>query len=72
MNTEREVHVKEFQTAMFVGCFNECFGNASFGTANLNANEAKCLKNCYINYAKRLETAGQAMGFDCKLAHRFE
>ena len=70
MNTEKEVHVKEFQTAMFVGCFNECFN--AFGTPTLNANEAKCLKSCYVSSAKRLESAGQAMGFDCKLAHRFE
>ena len=73
MNSEREVHMKEFQTNMFVNCFNECFSsNANFSTPSLNANEAKCLKNCYVNTAKRFETAGQAMGFECKLAHKFE
>jgi hypothetical protein len=72
MNTEREVHIKEFQTKMFVGCFNECFTGAAFNTGSLNANEAKCLKNCYVQYAKRFEAAGQAMGYNCKLTHNFE
>ena len=73
MQTEREVHSKEFQSQMFVNCFNECVtGAAAFNNANLTANEGKCLKSCYINSAKRLELAGKTMGFDCKLVHNFD
>ena len=73
METEREVHAKEFQAQMFQNCFNECFAStSSFNNANLTANEGKCLKNCYIGYAKRLQVAGQTMGYDCKLTHQFD
>ena len=52
METEREVHAKEFNSQMFASCFNECFtGAASFNTANLTAGEGKCLKSCYISFA---------------------
>ena len=69
METEREVHTKEFQSQMFASCFNECV--TSFSTTNLTASEGKCLKGCYVAVAKRLETAGQAMGYEVKLAHNF-
>ena len=72
METEREVHAKEFQSVMFTSCFNECVtGNNAFNNANLTANEGKCLKNCYVSFAKRLQTAGQAMGYECKISHNF-
>ena len=58
---------------MYSSCFNECVTGASaFQSANLTAGEGKCLKACYIGFAKRLQQAGTAMGFDCKLAHNFE
>ncbi len=72
MESEREVHSKEFLSYMFSSCANECFSGANaFNSANLTANEGKCLKACYVNAAKRLQLAGQTMGYDCKLAHNF-
>jgi len=72
MDTEREVHAKEFQSQMFVNCFNECVtGAATFNNANLTANEGKCLKNCYVSTTTRLELAGKTMGYDCKASHNF-
>ncbi len=70
MDSYKEVHAKEFQANMFGTCFNQCV--SSFATANLNANEGKCLKSCFGNYAKKLETAGKAMGHDCKLQYNFD
>ena len=55
---------------MFGTCFNECV--SSFSTANLTANEGKCLKTCYGAYAKKFEVAGQAMGYDAKLNFNFK
>ncbi len=73
MESEREVHAKEFQATMFSSCFNECVSGANaLNTPNLTANEGKCLKTCYISFSKRLQQAGQAMGYDCKLSHNFE
>ena len=72
METEREVHAKEFQATMFSSCFNECVTGNAFNTPNLTAAEGKCLKSCYIGFAKRLQQAGQIMGYDCKLTHNFE
>ena len=73
MQSEREVHTKEFQSQMFVNCFNECVSsNAAFSNSNLTANEGKCLKTCYGSTAKRLQTAAQAMGFEAQLTHKFE
>jgi len=71
MNSEREVHAKEFMTQMFTGCSQECFASNSFGNANLTAAEAKCLKTCFVATAKRLEAAGAAMGLEAKLNHSF-
>ncbi len=70
MNSEREVHAKEFVSQMVTSCVNECF-TGSFANANLTANEAKCLKACYVSTAKRLQTAGKAMGLDCQLNNSF-
>ena len=57
---------------MFNTCFNECVtGPSAFNTANLTATEGKCLKGCYVSVAKRLQQAGTAMGYDCKLSHNF-
>jgi hypothetical protein len=73
MQTQREVHSKEFQSQMFVNCFNECTNtSAAFTNTNLTASEGKCLKQCYIATAKRLQSAAVSFGFDAQLAHKFE
>ncbi len=72
MQSEREVHSKEFQSQMFVNCFNECIPAGAFTNGNLTATEGKCLKSCYASTAKRLQTAAVAMGFDAQIPHKFE
>jgi hypothetical protein len=72
MQTEREVHSKEFQSQMFVSCFNECVPAGGFANSNLTATEGKCLKQCYVNTPKRLLSAATAMGLEAQLPHKFE
>jgi hypothetical protein len=63
------LHAKEFNTKMFGTCFNECI--PKLDSANLTANEAKCLKSCYVTFSKKLQVTGEGFGYDCKLMHDF-
>ena len=70
MDTERQVHSKEFNATMVSVCFNECI--SSLASSNLTSAEGKCMKQCYITFSKKLMQTGKGFGYEVALNHNLK